>query len=198
MEEGIRERSVIRLRHRTNTVHELQTLDARFGGIEIDVVGCRRGRGEDQRVVDIIVSHCPEEWGLLLRDFAPFFKSHQVIAINIKEYGLLPMLNEILQPYAEEGLQMFFFDVPGPELKDYIAKSEIDVFGRQSEFETQLGCDGLLIDSLEGTQSWLDNELVNSRLNPHPTACISNSLRGVPDAFMGDLLPDFLITKEPE
>lgn len=187
---------MIRLRHRTNTVHELQTLDARFGGIEIDVVGMRRG--PEAKVVDIIVDHTPAEFGLLLRDFAPFFKPHQVIAINIKEYGLLPMLNEILKPYAEDGLQMFFFDVPGPELKDYIEKSEIDVFGRQSEFETQLGCDGLLIDSLEGTQSWLDNELVNSRLNPHTTACISNSLRGVPDAFMEDLLPDFLITKEPE
>lgn len=187
---------MIRLRHRTNTVHELQTLDARFGGIELDVVGCRRG--PEAKVVDIIVDHTPAEFGLLLRDFAPFFKPHQVLAINIKEYGLLPMLNEILQPYAEAGLQMFFFDVPGPELKDYITQSEIDVFGRSSEFETQLGCDGLLIDSLEGSQSWLDSELVNARLNPYPTACISNTLRGIPDAFSPDLLPDFLITKEPE
>lgn len=167
------------LRHRCNSQREIdEALSAGFDGVEIDLIKgprlCHEHGGQGPLLEEIDFRGC-------------------VVAVNIKEYGLLPYVATpgILSTARDH----FFFDVPGPELDLYCLRGA-RVFGRFSQWENQTlmpQVEGALIDDFTGSSTGQGTLMLRTSL---PVALISNQLRASKDAAWVVQAAKYVICKE--
>lgn len=181
MAQGAGSRPMKLLKHRCNSQQEIDSaLYNGFDGVEIDLVW---------NDGSLVLSH---EHGGVGEDFFTVDFHGYTVAINVKEYGMCNILCNVQNDTIGE---QFLFDVPGPELHDYVSQGG-RVFFRFSEYEyptkVPAGC-GVLVDSFENS-----SKFVEQCLDEHvglETATIGASLRGAAERTP-PTPPTYLICKE--
>jgi hypothetical protein len=92
---------------------------------------------------EIVIGHDPQLKNIFSLD--ELLNFHGSYALNIKSDGLIPGLTELLTE-----ADYFLFDMSIPEYQKYL-KTNLNVFGRLSEFETSeqyVGASGYWVDGL--------------------------------------------------
>lgn len=95
-----------------------------------------------------------------------------VFVLNVKEYGLCGVILGVLEVVKFSSGQLFVFDVPGPELQEYLS-SGLQVLGRCSQYESQLlaAPSGVLVDDFTASDVGL-GVLLERHLGGYPASSI--------------------------
>lgn len=181
------------IKHRVNSLQELQNLDTKFG-VEIDI----RTRGDR-----IILSHDPFTEGPELEDFLDLYQ-HGVLILNVKEDGLE---REILEHEAFSRIEYFFLDQPFPTLRKSILQSFSSAM-RTSEFENlpsvNLIPSWLWIDNFTGDWSDLPRQIAFCQERGIKSCLVSPELQSRSVGEIGEIQRfgldelDAVCTKFPE
>lgn len=115
--------SMIYIKHRINTIEELQAVPTHYG-IEMDI----RSYGKD-----LVVTHEPFTPAVLFDDWLKSFK-HKTLILNVKEEGLETAVLALMKKYGIE--DYFFLDQSFPFLVKTANTGENRCAVRVSEFES--------------------------------------------------------------
>lgn len=114
---------MIIIRHRRNTIAELEATDKRYG-VEVDI----RSYGDL-----LVIHHDPFVKGILFSDWLTSFQ-HNTLILNVKEEGLEERLLDLM---GQHGIEHFFFlDQSFPFLIKIAESGESRCAVRVSEFES--------------------------------------------------------------
>ncbi len=114
---------MIIIKHRINTVSELQSVSHSYG-VEIDI----RSHGSE-----LILHHDPFVQGESFINWLQFYK-HGTLILNVKEEGLEPRLITLMEQHGIK--DYFFLDQSFPFLMKYFQAGEGRSAVRVSEFES--------------------------------------------------------------
>jgi glycerophosphoryl diester phosphodiesterase len=125
---------------------------------------------------ELVISHdIPGNIILSINSVLEQFQNRDLLlALNIKADGLQNLIQKALNQYKIS--KYFVFDMSIPETKKYI-ESGFNVFGRQSEFESEIPfyneVKGIWMDTFEGI--WYNEDVVNKHLMNGKQVCIVSS-----------------------
>ena len=111
---------MIIIKHRINTIRNLNKTDKNFG-VEIDLRSDKK---------NIYLHHDPFKKGVLFKKWIKYYK-HKIMVLNVKEEGLEKSILKILKKYRIKNF--FFHDQTFSTLLKNMSKTKVSV--RYSEFE---------------------------------------------------------------
>lgn len=188
------------IKHRVNTIRELQPLDVRFG-TECDI------RSRDRR---LILHHEPHQAGDSLENYLSVFSKKKHLGpliLNAKEDGLEEECLNLLAKYSIRNF--FFLDLPIPAvIKLAVRKGIRNIAVRVSEYESKESAlafkglaDWIWLDCFRGAP--LDPELSKELKKSFKICLVSPELEGYPPENIAGFRPlvpfsDAVCTKHEE